>query len=74
MSIQASSIPSARVPSTPKAEKMFNLGPVAIGWGLLLAIYAGFRLYQGAFSFEYWMPPRRNLRPTGSPCSRSRCS
>ena len=53
MSIQASSISSARVPSAPKAEKIFNLGPVAIGWGLLLAIYAGFRLYQGAFSFEY---------------------
>ena len=54
MSIQvASSIPSARASSVPKERKMFSLGPVAIGWGLLLAVYAGLRLYQGAFSFEY---------------------
>ncbi len=44
---------SAREASVPKERKMFNVGPVAIGWGLLLAIYAGFRLYQGAYSFEY---------------------
>lgn len=34
-------------------RKLINLGPVAIGWGLLLAIYVGLRLYQQAFAFKY---------------------
>jgi len=34
-------------------RKIFNLAPVLLGWGLLLAIYAGLRLYQQAFAFQY---------------------
>lgn len=34
-------------------RKIINLVPVAIVWGLLVAIYAGLRIYQGYFSFEY---------------------
>jgi methane/ammonia monooxygenase subunit C len=34
-------------------EKLINLVPVAISWGVLLAIYVGLRLYQQAFAFKY---------------------
>lgn len=35
------------------ATKMFRFAPVAIVWGLLLAVYVGLRLYQQAFAFRY---------------------
>ncbi|MGL1710550.1 methane monooxygenase/ammonia monooxygenase subunit C, partial [Vibrio parahaemolyticus] len=34
-------------------KKLINLVPVAISWGVLLAIYVGLRLYQQAFAFKY---------------------
>lgn len=49
----ASSVPSLQVSSEPAGRSMFNFVPVAIGWGLLLAVYASYRLYQGAFAFKY---------------------
>ncbi len=35
------------------SRKIINLGPVALAWGVLLAIYVGLRLYQQAFAFKY---------------------
>lgn len=56
MSVQTlstSTVPGSAQTRAAAPAKIFSLGPVAIGWGVLLAIYAGFRLYQGAFSFKY---------------------
>ncbi len=33
-------------------EKMFKIGPVAIVWGILAAIYLGLRIYQQEFAFS----------------------
>jgi methane/ammonia monooxygenase subunit C len=44
-------LPRAAV--APKERKMFNVAPVAIGWGVLMAIYVGLRFYQQAFAFKY---------------------
>jgi methane/ammonia monooxygenase subunit C len=33
--------------------KMFRLAPVALGWGVLMAIYVGLRFYQQAYAFKY---------------------
>lgn len=41
--------PHGRVTATE--QKMFKLGPVAIVWGLLAAIYLGLRVYQQKFAF-----------------------
>jgi len=35
------------------SRKIISLGPVALVWGVLLAIYVGLRLYQQAFAFQY---------------------
>jgi len=35
------------------SRKIVNLVPVAIVWGVLLAIYMGLRVYQGLYAFEY---------------------
>lgn len=45
-----SDVKAAAIPST---TKMFRFGPVAIVWGLLLAVYVGLRVYQQAFAFKY---------------------
>lgn len=33
--------------------RMFSLGPVVIAWGVLLALFAGLRIFQQVFAFEY---------------------
>lgn len=33
--------------------KVYNLIPVVLAWGFLLAVYVGLRLYQQAFAFKY---------------------
>ncbi len=33
--------------------KVFNVVPVALAWGLLLAIFAGLRIYLQLFAFKY---------------------
>lgn len=39
--------------AAPASRKIINLVPVAIAWGLLLAIYVGLRIYQQEFAFKY---------------------
>jgi methane/ammonia monooxygenase subunit C len=39
--------------AAPRARKMFSVAPVAIAWGVLMAIYVGLRFYQQAFAFKY---------------------
>lgn len=52
-SILASSAAISRNPAEKVPRKMFSFAPVAIGWGVLLAIYVGLRFYQQAFAFKY---------------------
>ena len=34
-------------------RSIVNLVPIAIAWGVVLAIFAGLRIYQGLFAFQY---------------------
>lgn len=43
---------AATLPNT-STKKMFNFIPVAIGWGILCAIYVGLRFYQEMYSFKF---------------------
>lgn len=50
--------PNSMAGATAKSEKapsksLINLGPVAMVWGFLLAIYVSLRVFQGEFAFKY---------------------
>ena len=52
------SLEHSRSPAEPRSSvgantKVFNVVPVALAWGLLLAVFMGLRFYQQLFAFKY---------------------
>ncbi|MFN0318040.1 MAG: bacterial ammonia monooxygenase, subunit AmoC [Burkholderiales bacterium] len=39
--------------ASPSSRRIINLGPLAIIWGVMFAIYMGLRAYQGMYAFEF---------------------